>query len=177
MSTTLQSTEIPTGTWQSDPVHSDVGFKVAYGGAGTFRGSFGELSASLADGTLEGVATVASIEVDDESLKGHLLSPDFFDAEQHPELRFASETIRRDGDRVTIEGELTIRGITKPVTIAGTVAGPATDAFGAERFAFDVETTVDRREFGLEWNMALPNGEPALGTDVTILVNLALVKA
>lgn len=177
MSTTIQSTEIPTGTWQGDPVHSDVGFKVPYGGAGTFRGSFGDLTASLADGKLEGVAAVTSIEVDDESLKAHLLSPDFFDAEQHPELRFSSEAIRRDGDRVTIEGELTIRGITKPVTIEGAIAGPAADPFGNERVAFDVETTVDRREFGLEWNMALPNGEPALGTDVTISVNLALVKA
>lgn len=177
MSATVQSTEIPSDTWTLDPVHSDAGFKVAYGGAGTFRGSFGELTASLVDGRLEGVAAVSSIEVDDENLRAHLLSPDFFDAEQHPELRFVSETIERDGDRVSIAGRLTIRGVTEAVTIEGSVAGPATDAFGTERVAFDVETTVDRRVFGLEWNMTLPNGEPALGTDVTIAVNLALVQA
>lgn len=177
MSSTAQITEIPTGTWSTDTVHSDIGFKVAYSGAGTFRGSFSEFDASLVDGRLEGVAKVASIEVDDENLAGHLLSPDFFDAEQHPQLRFRSDSISRDGDDVTIEGELTIRGITKPVTIAGSFVGPKPDAYGNQRIAFDVETTVDRREFGLEWNMELPNGEPALGTDVTIVVNLALVQA
>jgi polyisoprenoid-binding protein YceI len=177
MTTTEQTTTIPTGTWTLDPVHSDIGFRVRYSGAGTFRGSFGELAATLADGRLEGVAKVASIQVDDPNLAGHLQSPDFFDAERFPELRFASSSIERDGDDVTIEGELTIRGETKPVTLTGTAAGPMGDPFGSTRIAFDVETTVDRRDFGLEWNMELPTGEPALGTDVTIAANVALVQS
>jgi polyisoprenoid-binding protein YceI len=177
MSTTEQITRIPTGTWNVDPVHSDVGFRVSYSGAGTFRGSFDDFDATLTDGRLEGVAKVASVRVDDPNLAGHLQSPDFFDAEQHPELRFASKRIERDGDAVTIEGELTLRGVTRPVAITGTVVGPTPDAYGNERLAFDVETIVDRRDFGIDWNLELPTGQPALGNDVKIAVNLALVQA
>jgi polyisoprenoid-binding protein YceI len=177
MSITEQATRVPTGTWNIDPVHSDVGFRVSYSGAGTFRGSFDEFDAKLADRTLKGVAKVASVRVDDPNLAGHLQSPDFFDAEQHPELRFASKRIERDGDAVTIEGELTLRGVTRPVTITGTAVGPTPDAHGNERLAFDVETIVDRRDFGIDWNLELPTGQPALGNDVKITVNLALVQA
>jgi polyisoprenoid-binding protein YceI len=177
MSTTEQITRIPTGTWNVDPVHSDVGFRVSYSGAGTFRGSFDDFDATLTDGRLEGVAKVASVRVDDPNLAGHLQSPDFFDAEQHPELRFASKRIERDGDAVTIEGELTLRGVTRPVTITGTAVGPTPDAYGNERLAFDVETIVDRRDFGIDWNLELPTGQPALGNDVKIAANLALVQA
>jgi polyisoprenoid-binding protein YceI len=178
MSTSTQdATAIPTGTWTLDPVHSDVAFAVSYSGAGTFRGSFTEIDASLVDGKLEGSAKVASLRVDDPNLQTHLQSPDFFDAEQNPELRFASNVIERDGDQVTIDGELTLRGVTKDVTITGTVTGPTPDAFGNQRIAFDVETTVDRREFGISWNMELPTGQPALGNDVKITANVALVQA
>lgn len=178
MSTTAeQTTAIPTGTWGLDPVHSDIGFAVTYSGAGTFRGTFDELDAKLVDGKLEGATKVASVRVDDPNLAGHLQTPDFFDAEQHPELRFTSKEIQRDGDEVTIDGELTLRGVTKPVTIAGTVVGPTPDAYGNQRIAFDVETKVDRREFGIDWNLELPTGDPALGNDVKITANIALVQA
>ena len=113
-------------------------------------------------------------------LVGHLLSPDFFDAERFPELRFASKSIERNGDDVTIDGELTLRGVTKPVTITGTVVGPTPDAGASgpiQRIALDIETTVDRREFGIEWNRDLPSGDPALSNDVKITANLALVQA
>jgi polyisoprenoid-binding protein YceI len=172
-----QTTAVPTGTWGLDPVHSDIGFAVTYSGAGTFRGTFDELDAKLVDGKLEGATKVASVRVDDPNLAGHLQTPDFFDAEQHPELRFTSKEIRRDGDEVTIDGELTLRGVTKPVTIAGTVVGPTPDAYGNQRIAFDVETKVDRREFGIDWNLELPTGDPALGNDVKITANIALVQA
>ena len=178
MSTTTQdATAIPTGTWSLDPVHSDVGFAVKYSGAGTFRGSFTEIDASLVDGVLEGSAQVASLRVDDPNLQTHLQSPDFFDAEQSPVLTFKSKTIERNGEDVTIDGELTLRGVTKDVTITGTVTGPTPDAYGNQRIAFDVETTVDRREFGISWNMDLPTGQPALANDVTITANIALVQA
>ena len=177
MSITEQTTGIPTGTWTLDSVHSDLGFAVKYSGAGTFRGTFDEFDAKLVDGKLEGAAKVASVRVDDPNLAGHLQTPDFFDAEQHPELRFTSKEIRRSGDEVTIDGELTLRGVTKPVTIAGTVVGPTPDAYGNQRIAFDVETKVDRREFGIDWNLELPTGDPALGNDVKITANIALVQA
>ena len=124
-------------------VHSDIGFAVTYSGAGTVRGGFKEFDAKLVDGKLEGVAKVASVSFDEPQLVGHLLSPDFFDAERFPELRFASKTIERNGDEITIDGELTLRGVTKPVTITGTVVGPTPDAGAAgpiQRLAFDIET-------------------------------------
>jgi polyisoprenoid-binding protein YceI len=181
MSTTAeQTTRIPTGTWELDPIHSGVGFAVTYSGAGTVRGGFNEFDAKLIDGKLEGSAKVASVSFDEPQLVGHLQSPDFFDAEQFPELRFASKPIVRNGDEITVEGELTLRGVTKPVTISGTVVGPTADVGVAgpiQRIAFDVETKVDRREFGINWNRELPTGDPALGNDVKITANLALYQA
>ena len=175
--TAEQITSIPAGTWGLDPVHSSVGFAVRYSGIGTFRGTFDDFDAKLVDGRLEGIAKVASVRVDDETLTGHLQSPDFFDAEQHPELRFASRTIERNGDRVSIQGDLTLRGVTHPVEITGTVTGPLENAYGQQRLGFDVETTVNRQEYGLSWNMELPGGGQALGDDVVITANLALVQA
>ena len=177
MSSTTQTTAIPTGTWTLDPVHSSIGFAVRYSGIGTFRGTFEDFDAKLVDGTLEGVARVASVKVDDENLAGHLQSPDFFDAEQYPELRFVSKSIERNGDRVSIDGDLTLRGVTKPVEITGTVTGPLENAYGQQRIGFDLETTINRQDYGITWNMELPGGGQALGDDVTITANLALVQA
>jgi len=181
MSTTAeQTTAVPTGTWVLDPIHSDIGFAITYSGAGTVRGGFREFDAKLGDGKLAGSAKVASVTFDEPQLVGHLQSPDFFDAEQFPELRFVSNTIERSGDAVTIDGELTLRGVTKPVTISGTVVGPTTDVGvngPIQRLALDLETTVDRHDFGIDWNRELPTGGLALGNDVKITANLALVQA
>ena len=181
MSTTAeQTTSIPTGTWSLDPIHSGIGFAITYSGAGTVRGGFKEFDATLVDGALEGVAMVASVNFDEPQLVGHLLSPDFFDAERFPELRFASKTIERNDDEISIDGELTLRGVTKPVTITGTIVGPTPDAGAAgpiQRLALDLETNVDRSDFGIDWNRELPNGVPALSNDVKITANLALVQA
>jgi polyisoprenoid-binding protein YceI len=177
MSTTEQIAQIPTGTWKLDPVHSSVGFGVSYSGVGTFRGTFEDFDANLVDGRLEGIAKVASVKVDDENLAGHLQSPDFFDAEQHPQLRFVSNTIERDGGRVSIQGDLTLRGVTHRVEITGTVTGPLENAYGQQRIGFDLETTVSRHDYGITWNMELPGGGQALGDDVVITANLALVQA
>jgi polyisoprenoid-binding protein YceI len=177
MSTAEQTTIIPTGTWNLDPVHSSIGFAIRYSGVGTFRGTFEDFDAKLVDGRLEGTVEVASVKVDDETLSGHLQTPDFFDAEQHPELRFVSKTVERDGDRVSIQGDLTLRGVTHAVEITGTVTGPLENAYGQQRIGFDLETTVDRHDYGINWNMELPGGGQALGDDVVITANLALVQA
>src|SRR5436190_23827897 len=112
-------TVAPAGTWNLDPVHSRIDFEVSYL-AGTFKGEFHEIGAELTvdaeRASLEGTATVASVDVRDENLSAHLQSPDFFDAERHPELDFAAKNIRLDGDgNVSVDGELTIKGVTKPV--------------------------------------------------------------
>lgn len=177
MSTTIQSTEIPAGTWQVDAVHSSIGFAVRYTGTITFKGEFGDFDASLADGRLEGSARVASIEVDDPNLAGHLQTPDFFDAERNPELRFASDELVLDGDRVTARGELTLKGVTQTVELSGDFAGPVTDGYGNQRLGLDVQTVVNRHDFGISWNMDLPDGSPALADDVTVTAHLALVQA
>jgi Uncharacterized conserved protein len=176
MTSTIEQTEqtIPTGTWKADTVHSSVAFEVPYAVA-TFGGEVPEFEASLEDGTLTGVAQIASLKVKDESLQTHLLSPEFFDAERHAEVRFAGTNIKRDGDKVSIDGEVTIKGITKPATLSGTIVGPTIDHFGANRVGFRLETTIDRTEFDIKWNMPLQNGEPALSNQVTLKADLTLV--
>src|SRR5256885_10923758 len=124
----------PAGTWILDPVHSRVDFEVSYL-AGTFKGEFHEIGAGLTvegeRASLEGTAKVASVDVKDENLSAHLQSPDFFDAERHPELRFAAHDIRLAGyGKVSVDGELTIKGITRPVAVTGRVTAPIADPYG-----------------------------------------------
>jgi len=179
MSTTIL-TIAPAGTWSLDPVHSRVDFDVSYL-AGTFKGEFHEIGAELTvdaeRASLEGTAKVASVDVKDENLSAHLQSPDFFDAERYPELRFAADDIRLDGDgKVSVDGELTIRGVTRPVQVTGKVTEPIRDAYGNDRIGLNLTTSVDRTEFGVDWNQPLPSGDPALANDVTILAALQFVK-
>jgi polyisoprenoid-binding protein YceI len=179
MSTT-ETTIAPAGTWALDPVHSTVGFEVGYL-VGTFKGQFRDVDAQLEVGetgaSLAGSARVASVDVKDENLAAHLQSPDFFDAETHPELRFSADDFAIDGETVTVDGEITIKGVTKPVVVTGTVAAPLTDPYGNERIGLAVSTTVDRTEFGVSWNNPLPGGKPALANEVRIVGELAFVKA
>jgi polyisoprenoid-binding protein YceI len=166
---------IPTGTWSADRIHSTVGFAVPYM-AGTFQGTFSDFEARLSDGALRGSAEVASVEVKDPNLATHLQSPDFFDAERFPQLSFEANEISRSGDDLTIAGELTLKGHTEPVEIRGHINDPAPDPYGGERFGLQLEAKVDRTSFGLNWNNPLPSGDPALANEVTIVVDLQLVK-
>ncbi len=177
MSTTTATRQaLPTGTWQADPVHSDIGFAIDYM-AGTFRGGFSNFEAELADGELRGSADVASVQVKDPNLEAHLQSPEFFDAERNPQLLFRSIEVGRSDNDVTISGEITIKGHTEPVELHGTVTEPITDPYGKERFGLRLETTVDRTAFGLDWNAPLPTGEPALANDVSIVADLQFVRS
>jgi polyisoprenoid-binding protein YceI len=174
MSTT-QTQAVPAGTWTVDKVHSNIGFAVDYL-AGTFTGSFNEFDASLTDGVLKGSAKVASVQVKEPNMEAHLQSPDFFDAERNPELMFESKAIEVDGDRVKIDGEITIKGHTEPVEITGVFTEPFDDPFGGTRLGLKLEAKVDRTKFGVSWNNPLPSGEPALSNEVTILADLQLSK-
>jgi polyisoprenoid-binding protein YceI len=174
MTTTQIRQALPTGTWQLDPVHSSIGFEVPYMG-GTFRGQFRDVEATIADGDVSGSAKVASVDVKDENLTAHLQSPEFFDVERYPELRFASTDVE-GGEELTIRGEITIKGVTQPVELTGRATEPLTDAYGRERFGLTLETTVDRTAFGLNWNLPLPSGEPALSNAVTLVAGLFFVK-
>jgi polyisoprenoid-binding protein YceI len=177
---TQTQTGLPTGTWSIDPVHSQVGFAVDYL-VGTFRGSFTPVEGTLAvaeDGAteLKGSAQASSIKVQDENLGTHLLSPDFFDTERTPEIRFAATDVRRSGDEVAVHGELTIKGITQPVALTGTISEPVEHVDGKDRIGLTLETTIDRTQFGLNWNLPLPSGEPALANDETLTAELYLGK-
>jgi polyisoprenoid-binding protein YceI len=170
---TLQA--LPTGSWSADTVHSTVGFAVPYL-AGTFQGTFSDFEARLSDGALRGTAEVGSIQVKDPNLESHLQSPEFFDAERFPQLSFEAREINRSGDELNIAGELTLKGHTEAVEIQGHITDPAPDPYGGERFGLQLETTVDRTKFGINWNNPLPSGDPALANDVTIIVDLQLAK-
>ena len=166
---------LPTGTWSLDPIHSTIGFELPYL-AGTFRGQFTDVDAKLTDESLTGSARVASVDVKDENFSAHLQSPDFFDAERHPELRFESRELERSGEALTVRGDLTIRGITKPVELRGTISEPLTDYADRERVGLKLEATVDRTEFGVNWNAPLPSGEPALANEVKLVAELYFVR-
>src|SRR4051812_42774939 len=172
MTTTLTEQSVPTGTWTLDPVHSTVAYAVRHSGISLFRGGLDDFDASLVDGVLRGSANVAGITVQDESLEGHLLSPDFFDAQQFPRVSFESTSFQRNGDEITVEGELELRGAKRPVTLTGTIAGPV-----GEKIGLTLETTIDRTAFGLNWQMELPGGVNALDNEVTLTANLELAKA
>jgi polyisoprenoid-binding protein YceI len=168
----------PAGTWAADPVHSNVSFEIGYAGVNAFRGGFKEFTAVLSGETLEGSAKVASVDVKDEQLNGHLQTPDFFDAQRFPEITFTATGLRRlDGGRVEAKGELTIKGVTKPVELTGTIAdAPATDPFGRERLGLRLESSIDRNEYGVSWNAPNQSGGNYLADDVKLIAELALVR-
>jgi len=169
----------PAGTWAADTVHSNVSFEIGYAGVNTFRGSFTDFSATLSDSSLEGSAKVASVDVKDENLNGHLQTPEFFDAERYPEISFRTTELRRlDDNRVEGSGELTIKGVTKPVELSGQIAAaPSTDPFGRERLGLKLETEIDRTQYDVSWNAPNQSGGDYLASDVKLIAELALVKA
>jgi len=169
----------PSGSWQADPVHSNVAFEVGYAGVNTFRGGFRDFSATLTGDELEGSAKVASVDVKDEQLNGHLQTPDFFDAERYPEIAFKATGLRRlADDRVEGTGELTIKGTTQPITLQGVIApAPSTDPFGRERLGLSLETSIDRNKYGITWNAPNQSGGNYLADDVKLIAELAFVKA
>jgi polyisoprenoid-binding protein YceI len=126
---------------------------------------------------LAGTVDASSIVVKDENLKGHLGSPDFFDVERYPEIGFRSSSMRREGDTVIVDGELTIKGNTRAVEARGEIAGPAVTLGDVNKVGLTLETIVDRTEFGLNWNAPLPKGGFAVANDVKLTVELELVQA
>ena len=173
----MSTTTALAGTYAADPVHSSFGFAVKYQNVSLFRGTLSEVAATLADGKLEGTAQVESISIrTPEQFRAHVLSPDFFDVENHPTVTFVSTDLDlADDGTATATGDLTIRGVTKPVTATGTWAPESQDAFGNTRAHLQLETVIDRTEFGINWNMPLPSGGNALANQVTLTVDVALV--
>ncbi len=178
---TISRQAVPAGTWAVDPVHSSIAFAVTHNGAAKFRSGFERYDALLSGGEqarLEGTVEVESVAIEDEMLKGHLLSPEFFDAQRFPQLRFSSSELRvaEDGT-LQVRGELEIRGEKRAVEASGRFARLGEDLAGKQRVGLSLEASVDRRDFGLDWQAELPSGGEVLDYTVTIAVDLELVGA
>ncbi len=180
---TAQTTDtiaLPVGIWTQDRIHSSLEFSVKHMVVGTFRSSLPDFESTLTvddrGAALEGVGRVASVVTPDPALTAHLQSPDFFDAERHPEVRFRSAEIVRDGEQIRIVGQLTLKGHTGTIELRGTIFGPAVDLGDAERIGLDLTGSFDRTEYGLNWNAPLPKGGFAVGDEVTIGAHLEYVR-
>jgi len=168
-------------TWTIDPVHSELTFRVRHL-LGRVNGTFGEWKGSIvADPAMlsAGQATievnVASIDTRNADRDKHLRSADFFDVEKYPTMTFTSRRLVQDGQKLRLEGDLTLHGVTKPVVLTGAYAGKITDPWGKERLAFEASTTINRKDFGLTWSK-VQEGVALVGDEVEISVALEAVR-
>ncbi|WP_426183669.1 YceI family protein [Microbacterium sp. TWP3-1-2b2] len=176
--TTIDIPGYRAGTWVLDPAHSEVTFSVRHMMISKVRGTFGMKSATLIapenplDAKVEASVDVTSLDTNDDGRDGHLRSADFFDAENYPTMEFVSTGARVESGDFFIDGDLTIRGITKPVSFAFDFGGFGTDPYGNYKAGASATTTVNREDFGLTWNAALETGGVLVGKDITINLDL-----
>jgi polyisoprenoid-binding protein YceI len=171
---------VPAGVWIADRTHSSVRFEVEHMGISQFGARFTDIDAGLysqpAGVGLRGRVRVASVDVQDEALRAHLMAPDFFDVERYSEVSFRSTAIYGSRDDVVVDGELTIKGTTHAIEARGQMTDPTADPQGGERVGLTLAATVDRTDYGLSFQLAMPGGGPALGNEVRLVVSLELVK-
>ena len=177
------TTAIPTGTWTVDPVHSKVGFSVKHMGIATVRGQFTdfegtlEISDDLSSAKARGTVKAASVNTSEDQRDAHLRSPDFFDADANPEIRFESTSIeQRDADTFRIAGELTLHGETGEVVLTAEVQGTETDPQGNERVGLDVRGELSRGEYGMKFNQALGSGNVLVSDRVKLALDIAAIR-
>jgi polyisoprenoid-binding protein YceI len=173
------ATQIPAGTWAIDPVWSSLEFEVRKIGLIPIKGRVPGFTGTIEGGerpSIDGTVDASSITTFDETRDGHLHSPDFFDVERYPELRFESTAVDVEAGELVISGNLTIKGTTKPVELRGSYLGAGADLAGNERIGVELETTVDRTDFGLNWNAPLPAGDFLLPNEVVLKATLAAVR-
>ena len=183
---TVDGVEVPaSGAYAIDASHSHLGFSVRHVMVSRTKGRFGEVEGNVVigedplDSSVEVTIQAASIDTRDEARDAHLRSPDFLDVEAFPTLEYRSSAVRPAGKgRWTVEGELTVKGVTQPVPLEVTFEGGAKDPWGGERIGFSATTAIDRKEFGLAWNMALEAGGVLVGDKVNITIEVeAVAKA
>ena len=171
--------ELTTGTWTLDPSHSEVAFTVRHAGISKVRGRFTDVSATaeVGDGLAGATAVIktASFDSGDANRDAHVKGADFFDVEQFPEITFTSTSIEANGDDFDVTGDLTIKGVTRQVTIETEFSGTALDPFGNTRAGLSGETTISRKEFGLTWNAVLETGGVLVSDKVVISLDLAFI--
>jgi polyisoprenoid-binding protein YceI len=179
---TATQTALPTGTWNVDPIHSSVEFHVKHLGIATVKGQFKEFEGTLEvgpDGSRAyGTVKVASVDTREPQRDAHLRSPDFFDADQYPEIAFQSTAIRPlDEDTFEIDGDLSIHGVTRGLTLKATVEGTETDPQGNPRVGLSATAQIDRSDYEMKFNMALGSGNVVVSDKVKILLEISAVKA
>jgi polyisoprenoid-binding protein YceI len=173
----------PAGTWTIDPSHSSVEFQVKHMGIATVKGFFHGFDGQLIvgeDGSArtEGTVDVTTVDTREAKRDAHLRSPDFFDAEQFPTLTFTSTAVHADGDdEYVIEGDLSIHGVTQPVTLRAEVTGADTDPWGNERVALEASGKIKRSDYGMTFNQALGSGNMLVGDAVKLQLAISAVKA
>ncbi|WP_148616169.1 YceI family protein [Nocardioides rubriscoriae] len=172
-----------SGSYTIDPSHTRVGFNARHAMVTSVRGAFGDLSghavvdtAVPSSSSVELVLKTASVDTGSADRDGHLVSADFFDAETHPDITFASTAVVRDGDTWSITGDLTIKGTTKPVTIDFDFLGTSLDPFGNTRIGFEGATTVNRKDWGLTWNAALETGGVLVSDKIKLEFDVSAIK-
>lgn len=173
-----------TGTYTIDPAHSRIGFVARHAMVTKVRGSFNEFTGTgwfdaddPAASRVELTIRAASIDTRNADRDAHLRSNDFFDMEHHPEIRFASTAVEQSGaDRYRVTGDLTIRGVTKPVTVELEYTGSAVDPFGNQRIGFEGTTTVNRKDWGVSWNAALEAGGVLVSEKVTLELEVSAIR-
>ena len=181
---TITAEKIPAGTWNLDPTHSEVSFSVRHLAISKVKGSFESFDATLEtaeDHTASKVTAsidVASVNTNQKDRDGHLQTGDFFLAEEHPKMTFVSTSIEEKGDDAfLVHGDLTLRGVTKPVTLKSEFGGLVVDGYGQTKLGFSATTKIDRTEFGVTWNAALEAGGFTLGNDVTVTLEIQFTLA
>ncbi|WP_091179656.1 YceI family protein [Paramicrobacterium humi] len=175
---TLVHPQYVAGTWKLDPTHSKVAFSVKHLMISKVRGTFDVVDATVvtaenpADTTVEATIDVSSVNTNQADRDNHLRTNDFFKVDEFPTMTFRSTSYEVDGDDVTIEGELTLRGVTKPVTLKGEFGGVIVDGYGQTKAALEATTVINRMDFGVNWNAALEAGGFTLGEKVTVELDL-----
>lgn len=173
------------GQYKIDPAHSQATFKVKHLGISWVTGRFDKLQGSfeynpenLSESKVEAAIEAASVDTDVQQRDDHLRSPDFFDVATYPEIKFVSKEVRGgEGDKFQIVGDLTIHGVTRPVTLDSELGGTVKDPWGNLRAAFSGSTTINRKDFGLTWNKALEAGGLLVGEEVHIQLSVEGVQA
>ena len=169
------------GTWEIDPVHSDVSFNVRHMMVSKVRGSFRTFSGAITitddPGTASAEATIdlASIETNNEQRDGHIKSADFFEVEKYPTMTFRSTGVRADGGDYVVTGDLTLKGVTKSVDLNVEVGGAGPDAFGGTRAGFTANTTINRSDFGVDISMPMDGGGVVVGEKVSVQLEIEAV--
>jgi polyisoprenoid-binding protein YceI len=172
---------LPAGTYNIDASHSRVGFSARHAMVTKVRGSFNDYtgSAVVADGaaTISIDINVASVDTRSADRDGHLQSPDFFDVANFPKITFASTSVKDSGDGIVVDGNLTIKDVTKAISVAFEYTGTATDPFGNARFGFEGAAEINRKDFGLTWNAALETGGILVSENIKLEFEISAIQA